>query len=101
HTSVSASFTRLTSRNLQSIEMGKRARHALDLGLDAVTIGTAWSRVEAGEHFPSDTLASIAIGNFIASFVNDAFLGGTGNQQAGVEVAASGGRAVVRWRISF
>jgi len=31
--------------------------------------------MEAGVHFPSDTLFSLALGNFIASFVNDAFLG--------------------------
>ena len=40
-----------------------------------LAIGTSWARIEAGWHYPSDTLFSMALGNFIASFVNDAFMG--------------------------
>lgn len=43
--------------------------------LDALTYGTAWARVEAGFHFPSDTLVGISLGNFNEAFFNDAFLG--------------------------
>jgi len=75
HTSSSAVHTRLASRNLQSIEMSDTARTTLDVGLHALTIGTSWARIEAGWHYPADTLFSMALGNFIASFVNDAFLG--------------------------
>jgi len=31
--------------------------------------------VEAGVHFPSDVLAGVALGNFIAASVHDTFLG--------------------------
>jgi len=75
HTSTSAVHTTLASRNLQSIDMAPGARLACDVGLYALTIGTSWSRIEAGYHFPSDTLFAMALGNFIASFVNDAFMG--------------------------
>jgi PAP2 superfamily len=75
HTSTSAVHTRLASRNLQSIELADGTRTALDVGLHALTIGTSWSRIEAGWHFPSDTLVSIALGNFLASFMSDVFLG--------------------------
>ncbi len=75
HTSTSAVHTRLASRNLQSIDMSKATRTSLDVGLYALTIGTSWSRIEAGWHYPSDTLVGMALGNFMASFVNDAFLG--------------------------
>ena len=71
----SAVHTRLASRNLRSIDMPAGARRTLDVGLYALTIGTSWSRIEAGWHFPADTLFSMALGNFMASFVNDAFLG--------------------------
>jgi membrane-associated phospholipid phosphatase len=75
HTSASAVHTRLASRNLESIEMSANARASLDVGLYALTVGTSWARIEAGWHYPSDTLVGMALGNFIASFVNDAFLG--------------------------
>src|SRR5512145_1363640 len=70
HTSTSAVHTRLASRNLLWIPMDHRARRALDAGLTALTLGTSWARIEAGVHFPSDTLFSIALGNLVGSFVN-------------------------------
>lgn len=79
HTSSSAVHTRLASRNLRALDLSPRTRTALDAGLYALTIGTSWARIEAGWHYPADTLAGMAIGNFLASFFNDAFLGsGTG-----------------------
>jgi len=36
--------------------------------------GTAWARVEAGVHYPSDVLAGAALGNFLTAFIHDAFL---------------------------
>ena len=65
----------LASRNLQAIDLSMPMHRMLDAGLYALTIGTSWSRIEAGWHYPSDTLFGMALGNFIASFVNDAFLG--------------------------
>lgn len=75
HASRSAVLTALTARNLESLDMSKTTRRVLDFGLDALTYGTAWARVEAGFHFPSDTLVGISLGNFNGAFFNDAFLG--------------------------
>ena len=75
HTSTSVVHTRLASRNLDSIAMSEVARTSLNVGLYALTIGTSWARIEAGWHYPSDTLVGMALGHFLASFVNDAFLG--------------------------
>jgi len=100
HTTSSAVHTRLTSENLDSIEMGRAARLGLNVGLDALTIGTAWARIEAGAHFPSDTLVSIALGNFCAVFFNDAFLGLDSTNASLAFVPLPGGGAV-RWQVSF
>ena len=100
HTSTSSVHTRLASRNLQSIEMSDAARTSLDVGLYALTIGTSWSRIEAGWHYPSDTLFSIAMGNFIASFVNDAFLGLETNGTH-IAVVPSHGGARLKWSARF
>jgi hypothetical protein len=101
HTSTSAVHTRLASRNLQSIEMSDGTRTALDAGLYALTIGTSWARIEAGWHYPSDTLFSMALGNFIASFVNDAFLGLQSSQQAALSVTSTGDGALLQWQTRF
>ncbi len=104
HVSSSAVHTRLASRNLQSIEMSDGTRTALDVGLHALTFGTAWARIESGWHFPSDTLVSMALGNFIASFFNDAFMGlspssSTPAPTVAVQVVDDG--AVLQVRLSF
>ena len=100
HTSTSAVHTRLASRNLRSIELSDDARWWLDSGLTVLTIGTSWARIEAGWHYPSDTLAGMALGNFIASFFNDAFMGldeGSGK----VSMTVSSGGAMLRWNTKF
>jgi membrane-associated phospholipid phosphatase len=99
HTSSSAVHTRLASRNLRSIDISSDTRWALDAGLYALTLGTSWSRIEAGWHFPADTLVSMALGNFIASFANDAFLGL--ESDASIALAPAPGGAILQWRTRF
>jgi len=100
HTSSSAVHTRLASRNLRSIDMPDGARRTLDVGLYALTIGTSWSRIEAGWHFPADTMFSMALGNFMASFVNDAFLG-LDSGSSSLSVAATPDGVTVQWRMRW
>jgi len=100
HTSTSAVHTRLASRNLESIEMSAMTRTSLDVGLYALTVGTSWARIEAGWHYPSDTLVGMALGNFIASFVNDAFLGLERNA-ARVAIAPIERGAMLHFNVGF
>ena len=51
------------------------AKTAAHIGLFTVEAGTAWGRVEADRHYPSDVLVGMAIGHFIAEFFDYAFLG--------------------------
>ena len=74
HTSHSAVTTGLARDNLDDIDMSVGLRDALDVGADALTIGTAWARVEAGAHFPSDTLFSMALGSFVSRTFDRSFL---------------------------
>ncbi len=75
HSAASAAYTRLATLNLQEIPMAGGARGALAAGMHALAFATAWARVEGGWHYPSDTLAGMAIGNFCGEFFNDAFMG--------------------------
>lgn len=99
HTSASSVHTTLASRNLQSIEMSDGMRTTLDVGLHALTFGTSWARIEAGYHYPADTLFSMAMGNFIGSFINDAFLGLSPQSSVALQVVDGG--AVVRMQTRF
>lgn len=75
HATVSASFSTLVAKNIETMQLPKGAEIASDTGLGLLTAGTAWARVEAKKHYPSDVLAGMAIGHFFSAFVNDAFLG--------------------------
>jgi hypothetical protein len=102
HTSSSAAHTRLASRNLRSIDMSDDARLLSDVGLTALMVGTSWARIEAGWHFPSDTLFSMALGHFIASFLNDGFLGlDDGTSTSAIAFAPAPDGAVVQWNWKF
>ena len=101
HSSSSAVHTRLASRNLQSLPISPRARAAADVGLYALTVGTSWARIEAGWHYPSDTLAGMALGNFLASFINDAFLGVDQHETAVLGLAATPDGVQLRFQAAF
>ena len=74
HASVAFTGATLTRRNLARLDLPAATRALLDVGAVSLAAGTAWARVEAGVHYPSDVLAGAALGNFVAAFVNDAFL---------------------------
>jgi hypothetical protein len=106
HTSHSAVLTGLARDNLEYLDIGDGARSALDFGLDALTIGTAWARVEAGAHFPADTLVGMALGNFVSRFFDEAFL--QRGSESAVSVSLNGslgperyGQLVVRVRLGL
>jgi membrane-associated phospholipid phosphatase len=94
HAAASSVYTRLASLNLQQIPMRGDTRTALDAGLHALSFATAWARVEGGWHYPSDTLASMAIGNFCAEFFTDAFMGLDGPRERFGFAALPGGGAI-------
>lgn len=75
HATAASSFSTLAAKNIDTMHLARTAEIASDSGLILLTAGTAWSRVEAKKHYPSDVLAGMAIGHFLSAFVNDAFLG--------------------------
>jgi len=75
HASGTALYATLTSKNLEAFGWSDSAMIASRLGLGVLTAATAWARVEANQHYPSDVLAGIAIGHFFGGFFTDAFLG--------------------------
>lgn len=75
HAAAAASLATLAAKNIDTMQLPGSAVIVSDIGLGIIATGTAWARVEAKKHYPSDVLAGMALGHFISAFVNDAFLG--------------------------
>ncbi len=101
HTSATSVNTRLASRNLRVVPMSQRTRRTLDASLLMLDVGTSWARIEAGAHYPSDTLFSMALGNFIGAFINDAFMGVDPDEPAQVTVHTMPDGAELRLHFVF
>jgi hypothetical protein len=71
HASSAAVYSALASRNLEYAPLSSGIRVTLDAGLDALSVGTAWARVEAGWHYPSDVLFGMALGRFLGTWLSD------------------------------
>jgi len=88
HATATSSNSTLASRNIETLQWTSGATKAAQWSLGGLTALTAWSRLEAHQHYPSDVLAGIAIGHFLAVFFNDAFLG----LDEGIQVVVEGSR---------
>ena len=55
--------------------MTDRSRRILRYSLKGMAAGTAWARMEANRHYPSDVLFAAAMSHFLSAFIHDAFMG--------------------------
>jgi membrane-associated phospholipid phosphatase len=75
HATAPAALSTLAAKNIATMQLSRTAEIVSDVGLGGIAISTAWARIEAKKHYPSDVLVGMAIGHFISAFVNDTFLG--------------------------
>jgi membrane-associated phospholipid phosphatase len=75
HAMKAGVYGALASRNLEAMSLPEDMLSASRIFLGTLTAGVSWARLEAGSHYPSDVLAGVAMGHFIGTFINDAFLG--------------------------
>ena len=100
HVTIAATYDRLAAMRLQRFNADPALTSGLGYGLDAVSFATAWARIEAGAHYPSDTLAGLAIGAFSARFFAEA-LRGDASPRAALGVAPQRGGLQLSWRVVF
>lgn len=100
HAQRSAVDVTLAARNLDATPMPAPLRRAAKAGLYGVGAVSAWSRVEAAGHYPSDVLAGWAIGHFWGAFLHDAFLW-RGDPPVLIELAPTPGGAALTLRARF
>lgn len=75
HASNTSVYTTMASKNVEHLGWSDNAVSITRFGLGTLTAATAWARIEANQHYPSDVLAGIALGHFFGAFFTDAFLG--------------------------
>ena len=75
HASNTSVCDTLSARNVDCLSIPDGARLGLNIGFTGLTVSTAWARIEAKQHYPSDVLAGMTLGHFLGAFINDAFLG--------------------------
>lgn len=101
HSSGAAFFSTVASRNIEALSWSEGTKTAAQIGLGALTAATAWARVEANQHYPSDVLAGIAIGHFFGVFLTDAFLGLDNPRHALVFIEPSREGALAMMQFNF
>jgi membrane-associated phospholipid phosphatase len=99
HASGPALYATFAAVNIETLNWSRGAVTASNIGLGALTAATAWARVEANFHYPSDVLGGIAIGHFFGVFFTDAFMGldNPGNALVLFEPSREGAVAMVRF----
>ncbi|MEW6747821.1 MAG: phosphatase PAP2 family protein [Planctomycetota bacterium] len=90
----------LAARNARSLATSETVGTALDTSFLALAAAGSWSRVEAGDHYPSDVLVGFALGHFLGAVINDAFLG-LEVSGVGIGLVPLDGGGVVEFSICF
>lgn len=75
HTSQAFACATSSNLNLDAMPFSSEARKAMRWHFTGLAAATAWARIESRHHYPSDTLAGAALGNFLAKFIYTAFFG--------------------------
>lgn len=92
--SSAATSSTLAYENIKCFPIPQTAKTVIGIGSTALCALGGWGRVEAGAHYPSDVLAGLSLGHFLALFVQDAFLGIDG-ERFWVEAEPIGGGLVL------
>jgi hypothetical protein len=91
HATVASSFAVLTSRNVDAMNVTPVTKKVVKYSANTVAGLTAWARVEAEEHYPTDVLVGAAVGHFITAVVHDSFMGEDEPVQIGLQLDGDGG----------
>ncbi len=71
HTSTATMSAQMANLNVEYLPVSSQSKQALTYTFNSIAALTAWARVEAGEHYPSDVLAGWALGHFLGYLAED------------------------------
>ena len=102
HSSGAAVSATLASGNIDYSRLSREKKLYWQTTSHTVAGLTAWARVEAKRHYPTDVLAGFALGHFLGAFFNDAFI--SPEQQETINISAlisEEGRLFLTWNRSW
>jgi membrane-associated phospholipid phosphatase len=82
HASTTFAYAGLARRNVERMRLPRAGHLASVAAFDTVAGLTAWGRVEAGAHYPTDVLVGASLGSFLSRWLEEGMLG-----RHGVEVS--------------
>ncbi len=71
HTTKAATWATLTRHQLDAMGVPDGWRIGVQAAASTMAFGTAWARLEAQKHYPSDVLVGWAVGSFVSGFLYD------------------------------
>jgi hypothetical protein len=74
HATEAGSYSVLINRNIEYIDTSESIQKASKLLSTTLAAGTAWSRIEAKGHYPTDVLLGYSLGHFMSGFVFDSLM---------------------------
>jgi hypothetical protein len=101
HASRAGLYTTLSLRNVEGLGWSDSGVLATRVGLYSLSAATAWARVEANQHYPSDVLAGMALGHFFGAFFTEAFLGSHDPERVQVRFEPTRVRTMVIVHLGF
>jgi hypothetical protein len=94
-------YNTMSAYNLQRMGWSTQNLARAQLGLDVLAGATAWARVEANQHYPSDVLVGLGLGHFMGSFFTHAFLGPARAETLQVSLQPGRERFDIRVQLNF
>lgn len=101
HASTAGLRSTLACRNIDYLPLSQPVKTGLKIGIGTLAVSTAWARVEANVHYPSDVLAGLSLGHFLGRFINDAFLSEGENNNIGIGVQPVGDEIALTFHCVF
>jgi len=71
HATKASIQAQMANLNVEYLPIEPSSKQALGFTFDSFAALTAWARVEAGMHYPSDVLAGWAVGHYVAHLAQD------------------------------
>jgi membrane-associated phospholipid phosphatase len=91
HASEAYSYATLTARNINALNLSPESQKMLRISAKTMAAATAWARIEANKHYPTDVLAGAALGHFVTTVIHDSFMGLDDSVHVGVILDSNDG----------
>ena len=101
HATRASLYNTMSVYNLQRMGWSTQNVARAQLGLDVLAGATAWARVEANQHYPSDVLVGLGLGHFMGNFFTHAFLGPARAETLQVSLLPGRERFDIRVQLNF